>query len=556
MMISILYCLQRLMNILLNYFFVSVVRTEFFSENKTMANSPDTCVDIELFQDDFHLIDRDFIRKIVSIFCDQHYGYLCMTNGATYAFGKYICSWLSLKHDPTRPKRINILNRKKIIQVVSGNFFVAILTCDGKVYLASDHNTEWNTKSTLRLISTGDDCYKMIACGSEHLLMLRQDGHLFAIGDNKYGQITGSSVSSYDTLVNTGLTNVEKIACGLFHCLALTNTNKFYSWGINLNGQLGLGDENERRTPSLVSFKSDLINNPVKNIVAGSYHSLFLLEDGQIFGCGHLQLGIKVTVPTKIPLENVQNVTCKNYLEFSLALVDSSQYYVWGKDENSFWSQPQKLNGQLKSFADASAMISKYSMTYGLTSTIDVFESNCPILNRSITQLFNNLENYDFEFIIGNKRIMACKSFLKSASRYFFRTFFRNWRLKDSVTIEYYSYDIFYSYIRMLHDGYIRIDMNNITDLIDLAHFYDDEQLMEYCQTFIRKNLTQQSIHSLIPLIINYKLDELDDDLCQYFEQKTLPKFCDNLLMADENTLNHFLNWFYQEQTLFLITKS
>ncbi|KAH9414571.1 hypothetical protein DERP_008767 [Dermatophagoides pteronyssinus] len=60
----------------------------------------------------------------------------------------------------------------------------------------------------------------------------------------------------------------------------------------------------------------------------------------------------------------------------------------WGKDENIASGQPQKLNGQLKSFADASAMIFKYPMTYGLTSTIDVFESNCSILNRSINQIY------------------------------------------------------------------------------------------------------------------------------------------------------------------------
>ncbi|XP_075677492.1 RCC1 and BTB domain-containing protein 2-like [Dermatophagoides pteronyssinus] len=515
-----------------------------------MANSPDTCVDIELFQDDFHLIDREFIRKIVSIFCDNNFGYFLVTNAATYVFGDKICRWLSLKHDPTRPQQINISNEKKIIQVDSGKEFVAILTCDGKVYLASG-NSNWQTNNTLRLISTGDDCYKMIACGSEHLLMLRQDGHLFAIGDNKYGQITGSLASSYETMIDTGLTNVEKIACGLWHCLALTNNNEFYSWGINLNGQLGLGDENERRTPSLVSFQSDLINNPVKSIVAGSYHSSFLLEDGQIFGFGYLQLGIKVTVPTKIPLENVQNVACTKNLNFSLALIDSSQYYVWGEYDKCFWSQPQQLNGKLKSFADVSAMIFKYPMTYGLTSTIDVFESNCPILNRSITQLLNNPKNYDFEFIIGDKRIKTCKSFLKSASTYFLRMFFRNWQQKDSVTIEYYSYDTYYSYIRMLHDGYIRIDINNIAELIDLSNFYDDERLMKYCQKFIGKNFTQQSIHSLIPLIINYKLDGFDDDLYQYLEQKTLPKFCDNLQMANENTLNHFLNWFYNEQTFF-----
>uniref|UniRef100_A0A6P6XYE8 RCC1 and BTB domain-containing protein 2-like n=1 Tax=Dermatophagoides pteronyssinus TaxID=6956 RepID=A0A6P6XYE8_DERPT len=327
-----------------------------------MANSPDTCVDIELFQDDFHLIDREFIRKIVSIFCDQYYGYLCMTNDATYAFGEDICTWLSLIHDPTQPKQINILNRKKIIQVDSGKEFVVMLTCDGQVYLASE-NSDWQTNNTLRLISTGDDRFQMIACGSNHLLLLRRDGHLFALGANTYGQLTGSSESSYETLVNTGLMNVEIIVCGWHHCLTLTNKNEFYSWGRNSNGQLGLGDKNGRRTPSLVSFQNDLITNPIKSILAGAFHSLFLLEDGQIFGCGHLQLGINVTVPTKIPLENVQNVACKNNLKFSLTLVDSSQYYVWGKNDKCLWSQPQKLNGQLKSFADASAMIFKYPMT-------------------------------------------------------------------------------------------------------------------------------------------------------------------------------------------------
>uniref|UniRef100_A0A6P6XXM8 RCC1 and BTB domain-containing protein 1-like n=1 Tax=Dermatophagoides pteronyssinus TaxID=6956 RepID=A0A6P6XXM8_DERPT len=505
--------------------------------------------DIELFQDDFHLIDREFIRKIVSIFCDQYYGYLLVTNAATYVFGDKICRWLSLKHDPTRPQKINISNENKIIQVDSGEEFVAILTCDGKVYLASG-NSYWKTNNTLRLISAGDDCYKMIACGCKHLLMLRQDGNVFALGANNYSQLTGNSEFSYDTLVNTGLTNVEKIACGLWHCLAFTNTNEFYSWGRNANGQLGLGDKIDRRTPSLISFKDDFINNPITSIVAGAFHSLFLLKDGQIFGFGY-QAGIDEIIPEKIPLENVQNVACKNNLKFSLALIDSSQYYEWGKDEDIFWSEPQKLNGQLKSFADASAMIFKYPMTYGLTSTIDVFESNCSILNRSINQLLNNPKNYDFEFIIGDKRIQTCKSFLKSASTYFFRMFFRNWRQKDSVTIEYYSYDTYYSYIRMLHDGYIRININNIAELIDLANFYDDERLMEYCHTFIGKNFTQQSIHSLIPLIINYKLNGFDDDLCQYVEQPTLSKFCDNLQMADENTLNHFLNWFYNEQTFF-----
>nr|XP_027198073.1 RCC1 and BTB domain-containing protein 1-like [Dermatophagoides pteronyssinus] len=518
-----------------------------------MINSPDTCVDIELYQNDFDLIDSEFIRKIISIFCDQDHGYLCLTNDSTtYAFGQDICNWLSLVHDPIRPQLITALNGKKIIQIDSGTDFVAILTCDGQIYLASG-NSIWQTNNNLRLITTGDDRFQMIACGTNYLLLLRRDGHIFAMGDNEYGQITGNLASSYETMVDIGLENIKLITSGYHHCLALTNSNKLYSWGRNENGQLGVGDKNGRKAPSLVLFQINFINNPIKSIVAGGYHSLFLFEDGQIFGCGYLQSAndINVIVPTKLPFENVQNVACANYLNFSMILVQSSQYYVWGEHQKKSWFPPQKLNGQFKSFAAAASMLRELPMTYGLTSTIGVFESKGSILCRSIIQLFNNPKNYDFEFIIGDKRIQTCKSFLQSASAYFFRMFFRNWRQKDSVTIEYYSYDTYYSYIRMLHDGYIRININNIAELIDLANFYDDERLMEYCHTFIGKNFTQQSIHSLIPLIINYKLNGFDDDLCQYVEQPTLSKFCDNLQMADENTLNHFLNWFYNEQTFF-----
>ena len=87
-----------------------------------------------------------------------------MTKDATYAYGDYICECLSLQHDPKRPQQIYILNGKKIIQVESGNEFVVVLTDDGLVYLASG-NSRWQTNNTLRLISTGNDRFEMIAQG-------------------------------------------------------------------------------------------------------------------------------------------------------------------------------------------------------------------------------------------------------------------------------------------------------------------------------------------------------------------------------------------------------
>ncbi|KAH9414329.1 RCC1 and BTB domain-containing protein 1 [Dermatophagoides pteronyssinus] len=530
----------------------------------------DTWVDIELFQNDLKDIDPEFIPSIVSIFKitnkDKEMGFLFMTNNATYAYGEEICKWLSLQHDPKRPQQINILNGKKIIQVDSGNDFVVVLTDDGLVYLASG-DSNWQTNNTFRLISTGNDRFEMIACGHFHLLLLRQDGTVFALGDNRYGQLTGNSDSAYDFAVNTGLKNVKIIACGGGHSLALTNTNQIYSWGWNEYGQLGLGDTNDRRTPSLVSFPDVSIDSPIKNIVAGARHSLFLLEDGQIFGCGYGQRPINdneqdAKVPTKIPIENVQSVACKNYHLISFALDHSSHYYEWGRLNNKELVPLKKLDGQLKSFAAASAMQYKSPITFGLTSTIYTFESNDPISNIG---LLDNPDNYDVEFVIGDKRILASKCYLKMSSKYYSRMFSGDWQENDQVIIKDYNYDVYYSYLYMLHTGRIRINRYNIAELIDLANCYGDERLMKHCQTFIERNLNKKTLCIYLPLINKYELDGMQDKLIQLTIEDVLPKITNNLLENKENineflellflSDNHFLKKICQYYTFFILSK-
>uniref|UniRef100_A0A6P6YFK1 RCC1 and BTB domain-containing protein 2-like n=1 Tax=Dermatophagoides pteronyssinus TaxID=6956 RepID=A0A6P6YFK1_DERPT len=380
--------------------------------------------------------------------------FLFMTDDATYAYGNVICEWLSLEHDPKRPQQIDILNGKKIIQVESGNEFVVVLTDDGLVYLASSDDSEWQTYNTLQLITTGNDHFEMIACGFGHLLLLRTDGTVFALGRNSQGQLTGNLKASYNELVDTGLNNVEIIACGVSHCLALTNADELYSWGNNYDGQLGLGDNKNRKTPSLVSLPDGLIDSPIKNIVAGGWHSLLLLEDGQIFGWGYCQRPINdnqqdSNVPTKIPIENVQSVACKNCNVFSLALC-----------------------------------------------------------------------------------------YLKMASKYYNQMFSGDWKENKLVTIKDYNYDVYYSYLMMLHNFHIKINKFNIVELIDLANCYDDERLMENCKTFIQRDLNRKNLFTYLPSIIKYKLFEYNPihiKLVKLIIDKMLPKIIDK---APENIKN------------------
>ncbi|OTF69904.1 hypothetical protein BLA29_010466, partial [Euroglyphus maynei] len=88
---------------------------------------------------------------------------------------------------------------------------------------------------------------------------------------------------SYDTFVNTGLKNVKTIACGLSHCLALTHNNELYSWGDKTKGQLGQSIKDSiQREPFIVPFSDNLIRSKIKSIAAGAWHSLVLLDNGEI----------------------------------------------------------------------------------------------------------------------------------------------------------------------------------------------------------------------------------------------------------------------------------
>nr|XP_046915946.1 RCC1 and BTB domain-containing protein 2-like [Dermatophagoides farinae] len=481
-----------------------------------------------------------------------------MTEKATYAYGEKICSWLSLKHDMSKPQQISLLNDKKIVQVDSGRDIVSILTDDGQVFIASDVKSKWDTNETLRLINTGNDCFKMIACGRGHLLMLRQDGHVFAMGDNSYGQITGNEKSSFESMIHIAkLENVELIVCGRFQSLSIANNGEIYSWGLNEFGQLGLGDEKNRNIPCLIPFPNDdLIDIRIKDIVAGMYHSLFLFENGQLWGCGsnkYGQLGlgddIKRSKLTKIPIENVQQIACSKFDCFSLAY-DGSSYYAWGR--NSSWSSPKKLDYHPTSFASASTMILSSPLTFGLTSTIYEFGSHDSISYqcKSIIQLFDNQDSYDVEFLIDKKRIKASKCYLKSVSEYYRRMFSGNWTENDQVTIDDYSYETYYAYLRMLHTGKIYITRQNITELVDLANCYGDEKLMKYCQTFIRNDLNEHTMSTYSSLIEKYEMKKLYDKLAHLTIEQVLPNVTHSILQNNEKCIK-FLKSIYDQQLLF-----
>ena len=85
--------------------------------------------------------------------------------------------------------------------------------------------------------------------------------------------------------------------------MALTDKG-VYAWGDSRHGQLGLGAQQMAATPTELRAFSD---RRVLAVACGSFHTLVLTEDRQVFACGwgeHGQLGLgrrsDVTVPELI----------------------------------------------------------------------------------------------------------------------------------------------------------------------------------------------------------------------------------------------------------------
>lgn len=103
-----------------------------------------------------------------------------------------------------------------------------------------------------------DVVVKQVVCGGLHTLMLLQDGRVFGMGDNTYGQVgvplssqESSEESSEQNLVELPVEikafewNVKTLACGDEFSVALTTAGDVFTWGRGQIGQLGLGNDKQ-----------------------------------------------------------------------------------------------------------------------------------------------------------------------------------------------------------------------------------------------------------------------------------------------------------------------
>ncbi|GAB6021505.1 E3 ubiquitin-protein ligase herc2 [Chamberlinius hualienensis] len=212
-----------------------------------------------------------------------------------------------------RPKLIDSLRGKNVIDIACGGAHSACITAHGELYT-------WGKGRYGRLGhgDSEDQCkpklvealreYRVVdvACGSgdAQTLCITDDDNVWSWGDGDYGKLgrggsDGCKVPMIiDSLAGCGIIKVE---CGSQFSLALARIGSVYTWGKGDYHRCGHGtDDHIRRPRKVVSLQG----KKVIAIATGSLHCIVCTEQGEVFTWGDNdegQLGDGTTIAIQKP---------------------------------------------------------------------------------------------------------------------------------------------------------------------------------------------------------------------------------------------------------------
>ena len=511
-----------------------------------------------------------------------------------YGFGDNVYGIFGLEPiaKSSEPTVIEELCGTDIKKVVFGERFMVALTHSNELFTGGwcgsgrcGNGTNRGTYCKPKKISTENQLIADFCCGFHYTLILTERQQVYAFGSlQKHG--FGCDVNPTQIRLPERITS---ISCGNFHTLALSQTGRVYAWGYNNYGELGLTRNLEYEDkPQWVQMPN---NVSVKQISCGSYHSLLLTTDGDIYSFGNNncgQLGLKhinsVRTPSLVS-------SSRKYTE--IFAFDSQSFAKNRSNEFEFWGQtiagetilsPHKT--YLNSIHDAIILSSKYPFTIEpiilqrrsiekpietTKQTNKYIHHHQPTSNRvmrTMAKSFNNPNNTDFQFKIKREEcddpekacpsdepknkydIIYCHKWFVEQNCEHLRKMFVNRKLVNETEIKGYTYETYYHFIQYLYTDSIETkDIKLLNELLLLSDMYSEEELKTRCVSLIKPLLNVENVSNFYCSAIINKTSDLEDYCFEFMTKniKTIVKTKDYSQM-DPKIAKSFLAKYVEKQ--------
>lgn len=188
-------------------------------------------------------------------------------------------------------------------------------------------------------IQSNAQCWQNISAGTLHTLAIKNDGTLWAWGDNTYSQLgDGTGIAKNIPTRIGSANNWSKVEAGYYHNMAIKTDGTLWAWGLNSNGQLGDGTDVDKNEPVQIGSATDW-----SQISVAYDFTIALKNDGTLWAWGsnfYGQLGDGTTIDKNVP---TQIGTATDWVKIAAGF----RHTIATKTAGTIWAWGINPSGQL-----------------------------------------------------------------------------------------------------------------------------------------------------------------------------------------------------------------